>query len=189
VRLRSRLKIENTIPLASMADIAFLLIIFFMLTSTFAKDIGLDVSLPKAKSTDILPKREVNIWVTNKGEFYVDRKPVPPSQLADAINAALDKTSLKVATIRGDQGVPYGTIVHVMDIVKLSGAGITLAARIEHWWRASSYRFSYTWWLSRPFRSCVRKLGSYLSYKSCPRRRSSSSKLSSPSPSRSQSPR
>lgn len=128
MRLRSRLKIENTIPLASMADVAFLLIIFFMLTSTFAKDIGLDVSLPKAKTADILPKREVNIWITNKGAFYVDRTPVASAKLAEAIETALEKTSLKAATIRGDEGVPYGTIVHVMDIVKLCGAGITLAA-------------------------------------------------------------
>ena len=128
MRLRSRLKMENTIPLASMADVAFLLIIFFMLTSTFAKDIGLDVSLPKAKTADILPKREVNIWITNKGAFYVDRTPVASAKLAETIETALGKTSLKAATIRGDEGVPYGTIVHVMDIVKLCGAGITLAA-------------------------------------------------------------
>ena len=128
MRLRRRLSTEATIPTVSMADVTMLLIIFFMLTSTFAKDIGLDVTLPKAQTTEVLPEREVAIWITNKNEFYVDRQPVPAAKLAQAIEAALGKTSLKAATIRGDEGVPYGTIVHVMDIVKLCGAGITLAA-------------------------------------------------------------
>ncbi len=128
MRFRTRLSTENTIPMASMADIAFLLIVFFMLTSTFAKDAGLDISLPSAASRDLLPKREVSIWVTREGEVLLDRQPVAPEKLPAAMAAALSQTSLKAVTIRGDQGVRYGIIVDIMDIAKGLGASITLAA-------------------------------------------------------------
>ena len=131
MRFRTRLQYENMISLPSMADIALLLISFFLLTSTFAKDAGLDISLPSAASRDMLPRREINIWITREGTVLLDRRPVAPEQLPAALAAALAQTSLKAVTIRGDQGVRYGVVVDIMDIAKQLGASITLAAVFE----------------------------------------------------------
>ena len=131
MRFRSALTSPNIVPMATMADVAFLLIIFFMLTSTFAEDTGLDISLPKAVSSDMLPKREVTIWVTRLGQLKVNENWIRPSDLAAAIQRELAQSSTRAVTIRGDEGVPYGTIITVMDTAKLLGAGITLAAEIE----------------------------------------------------------
>jgi biopolymer transport protein ExbD len=130
MKIRSRLTTENTIPMAAMADIAFLLIVFFMLTSTFAKDTGLDISLPRAQTSQSLPRRDITIWITGSGAVHIGKTVVPPDrrQIVAALREALSDTSVKSVTIRGDEGVSYGEVVRVMDIAKQNGATITLAA-------------------------------------------------------------
>ena len=133
MKIRSRLSTESAIPMAAMADIAFLLIVFFMLTSTFAKDTGLDISLPKAQTSQSLPKRDISIWITRSGEVHIGKTIVPADrrQIIAALREALSDASVKSVTIRGDEGVTYGSVVRVMDIAKQNGATITLAAVYE----------------------------------------------------------
>jgi len=131
MRLRSRLQPMTPLPMATMADVAFLLIIFFMLTSTFARDTGLDIALPKAMTSESLPKREVTIWVNQQGQVRINENWIRAEDLMAALQAELAKGPVKGVTIRGDERVPYGTIVTVMDAAKLLGADITLAAEVE----------------------------------------------------------
>ncbi len=131
MKLKSRLTPLSPLPMATMADVAFLLIIFFMLTSTFAKDTGLDIALPRAMTSETLPKREVTIWVNRQGQIRLNESWIKPEQLTTALKAELARGTVKGVTIRGDEQVPYGTIVTVMDVAKTLGADITLAAEIE----------------------------------------------------------
>lgn len=133
MRFKTRLQTESTIPVAAMADIAFLLIIFFLLTSTFAKDTGLDINLPRAATSQDLPKRDVTIWITRTGEVHIGGMVVPADrrQIVAALREALKDESVQSVTIRGDEGVNYGDVVRVMDIAKENGATITLAAVYE----------------------------------------------------------
>lgn len=131
MRLRSRLEPLPPLPMATMADVAFLLIIFFMLTSTFARDTGLDITLPKAMTSESLPKREVTIWVNRYGQVRINDNWIRPEDLLSALRAEFAQAQVKGVTIRGDERVPYGTIVTVMDAAKLLGADITLAAEVE----------------------------------------------------------
>lgn len=128
MKIKSRLTLLSFVPVATMADITMLLIIFFLLTSTFSKDIGLDVMLPKALSAQMLPERHVTIWVTRYGEIRVNDRWVPLEQLSAALEQEFAGAGAKSVTIRGDERVPYGTIVTVMDVAKLLGVEITLAA-------------------------------------------------------------
>lgn len=114
-----------------MADVAFLLIIFFMLTSTFARDTGLDITLPRALSSETLEKREVTIWVSREGRIRVNEAWIDPADLREVLRREFAQADVKGVTIRGDEAVPYGTIVTVMDVAKLLGADITLAAEVE----------------------------------------------------------
>ncbi|MGC9317924.1 MAG: ExbD/TolR family protein [Armatimonadota bacterium] len=131
MKLRSRLPPLSPLPMTTMADVAFLLIIFFMLTSTFARDTGLDITLPKAMTSEKLPKREITIWVNRQGQVRVNENWIEPKQLMGMLRAEFAKADVTGVTIRGDERVPYGTIVTVMDTAKLLGADITLAAEVE----------------------------------------------------------
>jgi len=128
VPLRSKLRLENTIPMASMADIAFLLIIFFLLTSTFARDRGLDIKLPRAATTEQLPKRAITVQIGRDGEIRLNGRPVQAHQFQQALAAALAETSLKKVTVRADADVAYGRVFSVVDIARLEGARATTLA-------------------------------------------------------------
>ncbi len=131
MKLRSRMPPLSPVPMATMADVAFLLIIFFMLTSTFARDTGLDITLPKAITSESLPKREVTIWVNRHGQVRVNENWIQPQDLMTALRVEFAQADVRGVTIRGDERVPYGTIVTVMDTAKQLGADITLAAEVE----------------------------------------------------------
>ncbi len=131
MKLRRRSLAPNPLPMTTMGDIAFLLIIFFMLTSTFAKDTGLDITLPKALSSEKLDKREVTVWVSREGRVRVNETWIDPEDLREVLGREFAKVEVKGVTIRGDEQVPYGTIMTVMDVAKILGADITLAAEVE----------------------------------------------------------
>ena len=131
MRFRSRFETPSMIPTATMADITFLLIIFFILTTTFAKDLGLNIALPKALSSQELPKREVTIWVNHAGQIKVGDAWVAPSDLTGVLQQQLGQAQVRAVTIRGDERVPYGTVVTIMDAATLLGADITLAAEVQ----------------------------------------------------------
>jgi biopolymer transport protein ExbD len=129
-RFRPKVALDNTIPLASTADIVFLLLIFFLLMSTFAKDTGLDVTLPRAQTSQEVPKSDIAIWITRTGQVNINGHVVPndPPQIVAELQKAFRDVTAKSVTIRGDEGVPYGDVIRVMDVAKQNGAAITLAA-------------------------------------------------------------
>ncbi len=130
MKLRSRLPPLSPVPMATMADVAFLLIIFFMLTSTFARDTGLDITLPKAITSESLQKREVTVWVNRQGQIKVNETWIEPGDLRRALRAEFAQANVRGVTIRGDEGVPYGPIVTVLAVAKQLGAALTLAAEV-----------------------------------------------------------
>jgi biopolymer transport protein ExbD len=128
---RCRLQPDVAIPIVSMADIAFLLLIFFMLSSTFIRETGVDVKLPKTMAADSLPKRDISIEVSKSGEVTLAGHPVVMDDLQAALREQFEQTSNRQVTIRGDQDSPYGTVIQVMAIVRAEGAEILCAAEQE----------------------------------------------------------
>ena len=128
MRIKRTRRREVTVPVVSMADIAFLLLIFFMLTSTFMKDRGMQV-LPEAQSAEPLPRKQINVSVTKDRHIFVDNVEVSLDRLPGILKQKLSETSLKEVTIRGDEEVTLGVIVKIMDIVNQSGGNIGIATR------------------------------------------------------------
>jgi len=80
--IQIRNKIPAEIPTASMADIAFLLIIFFMLTSVYSSNYGLEYGLPKNEDPiNVQPLESMHIHITGPGQFTIDKRPPPSSRL------------------------------------------------------------------------------------------------------------
>lgn len=116
------------IPVVSMADIAFLLIIFFMLTTTFIRESGLHVKLPGAHSAEELPQqRDVNVTVSRSGEIRVETKVVPLEGLPQALREQMRALHTDSVLIRADRKVLYEQLIQVMDIAKTLGARVSLA--------------------------------------------------------------
>lgn len=108
---------DDEIPTSSMADIAFLLIIYFMVTTTFTATRGLDFALPDDDdSPPVVEKQEsVLIEILPSGETIVDQKPMPVSEILDYLKPKLDVNPKKPVIIRPDPASEYKHTVTVLD--------------------------------------------------------------------------
>jgi biopolymer transport protein ExbD len=109
--------VSDEIPTASMADIAFLLIIYFMVTTTFAATRGLDFSLPQEEDTPPMVEKEeaVLIEIQMGGALLVDQKPMQLSEVLEYLKPKLERNPKKPVIIRPQQTAEYGYMVDVFD--------------------------------------------------------------------------
>lgn len=111
---------EAEIPTASMADIAFLLIIFFMTTTIFARDKGLKLVLPE-KSTEIVKiksKNIIKISINDQGQIFVGDKQVTLDQIQPILKERLAKNPKLIILIKTHEKAPYDRMIQVFDQVK-----------------------------------------------------------------------
>ncbi len=104
------------IPTASMSDIATLLIIFFVLTTVFRKEVGLKVILPQAANTErILKSRDLaNIYIDKEGRISVDDKLVDPDRIRTIFRAKYSENTALIVQIKADEQAPYGPVDKVI---------------------------------------------------------------------------
>jgi biopolymer transport protein ExbD len=100
-----------------MADIAFLLIIYFMVTTTFTATRGLDFALPEEDDTPPVIEKEdsVLIEITPGGELIVDQRAMPLAEVLDYLRPKLEINPKKPVIIRPDPSSPYKYMVAVLD--------------------------------------------------------------------------
>ena len=113
----NRSKVSDEIPTSSMADIAFLLIIYFMVTTTFTATRGLDFAPPKEDDNPPVIEKEdsVLIEIRSDGSLVVDQRPLPLGELIEYLKPKLERNPAKPVIIRPDPTSPYGAMVDVMD--------------------------------------------------------------------------
>ena len=113
-------ELSDEIPTSSMADIAFLLIIYFMVTATFAATRGLDFALPKEDDTPPIIEKEdsVLIEIQTDGQVLVDQKPMDPVDIFEYLKPKLEANPKKPVIIRPQQAAPYGYMVSVFDTLR-----------------------------------------------------------------------
>ncbi len=129
MRLKARLTQEQGIPTASMADIAFLLIIFFMVTITFEVD-KTQVVLPKTEIRFEVPKKAAYISITEAGHIRVSSGeeisvPVPgPEDVLSFAAGVVATDPSKAFVLKADATVPYRYVDRVIDALKQSKAEV-----------------------------------------------------------------
>ncbi len=128
MNLQGRNKVNPTFNMSSMTDIVFLLLIFFMLTSTLVTVSAIDVLLPKAGGKTENSK-SVAVSITNASEFYVDKTLVSAAQLENEILRNVGPEKQKTVVIRGDQNVPYKQVMQVIDIANKNKLKMILAVK------------------------------------------------------------
>lgn len=128
MNLKGRNKVDPSFNMSSMTDIVFLLLIFFMLTSTLVTVSAIDVLLPKAGG-----KTENNtavaVTITENSSFYIDKTKVSNANLENTILAKVGADKKKTVVIRGDQNVPYKNVMRVIDIANRNKLKMILAVK------------------------------------------------------------
>ena len=131
-KVRRGRQVFAEINITPLTDVCLVLLIIFMVTATFlTQSTGLNVDLPKAASAQNLPAKRVELTVTREGALYLEGQKVEKAQLAEALAAELQQTSLKAVVIKADADVPYRHVASAMDAACLLGADITLAADLQ----------------------------------------------------------
>jgi biopolymer transport protein ExbD len=130
-------KVAAGFSMASMTDIVFLLLIFFLVTSTLINPNALRLLLPKSNSqTPDKPKVSVSIkhLSENRFEFYVKNKLVPINEIESKLQlefVAYKKNEDRVVSIFADQSVPMEQLVKILNIAYRNGYRATLATSPE----------------------------------------------------------
>lgn len=128
MNLRGRNKVSAEFNMSSMTDIVFLLLIFFMLTSTMVTTNALDLVLPKAKGkTD--SNKNISVSINKDLEFFIDKEPVSETELESKLLSLLSADKKKAIILRAEEGVPIEKAVNVLDIANRNQIKVVLAVR------------------------------------------------------------
>ena len=116
-------KRHNDIPMASLADIAFLLLIFFLVTTTIDVDRGIGLTLPaKGEETEVRTKNIANLLINAEGEVLLDNEPVQVSDVNRVIKLKLQENPLLIVSVKTDRLTKYEVYVQVLDELKIANA-------------------------------------------------------------------
>jgi biopolymer transport protein ExbD len=120
---RKRLDGSSAIDLTPMVDVAFQLIIFFMVSTTFITlQSGLPVDLPQATTSAVTSSDLPAVTITKDNQIYLGGNPVTVETLTAQLKVTLEQTGLAVVVLRADKEVRHGLTVQVMDLIKQAGA-------------------------------------------------------------------
>ncbi len=119
---RERSYYQLQAPLTSLIDIVFLLLIYFLLTTNFMVDEGIQVKLPQANATSPQTEEEITIYVDSTGKVFMDNRAVPLNELFMIVKGKLGEKAGIPVVIKADKSVMLNKAVRVMDVAKAAGA-------------------------------------------------------------------
>jgi len=128
MKLKGRNKVSAEFSMASMTDIVFLLLIFFMITSTMVTTNALDLVLPKAKGKTENNK-SISVSINKDLQFFIDKEVVNEADVESKLLAKLEGQESKNIILRAEEGVPIEKAVSVLDIANRNQIKVVLAVR------------------------------------------------------------
>ena len=126
--LRSKNKVSAAFSMSSMTDIVFLLLIFFMLTSTLVTTNALDLVLPNSTAQTV-KKQRVSVSINENFEYFIDKEAVELKYIEAQLINKLAGQDEQVVVLRVDKSVPIEYAVEVMDIAYRNKFKIVLATQ------------------------------------------------------------
>jgi biopolymer transport protein ExbD len=123
MRFERQQKIQNKVPTSSMADIAFLLLIFFMTTTIFKMEDGLPVTLPRAETAQKQQRERImRIWINRDGVISINDKLVAVDNVESIIITMLQEKPNLIVAFNADDRCPYNVVSDVMEELKKANA-------------------------------------------------------------------
>ena len=127
MNLRGRNKISPEFNMSSMTDIVFLLLIFFMIASTLAKQLDtIQVKLPQAKGKTE-NRQSISVTINSDNRFFIDENQVPKNSLESELVVLLRAREQNVIVLRAENTISINEVVYVMNIANKNGIEIILA--------------------------------------------------------------
>ena len=123
-RFRHATSIETTdkIDISPLIDVVFLLLIFFIVTTVFVRETGVEISKPRAASSQDLDQQAILIAVTHEGRVWHGGREIGPDGVRTVVAALLEESPDTPVIIRADSNAATEATVRVIDGAKLGGA-------------------------------------------------------------------
>ena len=121
-RFKKREQPDIRLDITPLIDVVFILLIFFMISTTFITVPGIKVKLPESISEEITrEKREVVVGITTDQKIFLEQKEITLKDLEDRLKKVAKKDQKTMVIIQADEEVVHGRVVEVMDIAKFAG--------------------------------------------------------------------
>ncbi|RQP13432.1 MAG: biopolymer transporter ExbD [Chryseobacterium sp.] len=131
MELKRRNRISAEFSMASMTDIIFLLLIFFMITSSAISQSAIDVKLPQADNQNPNVTDPLTVSITKDGKYFIDDKEVPREQVEAYLQNQLQGQQVPSFTIRADENALHKDVVYLMSIAENHKYNIAIATVTE----------------------------------------------------------
>ena len=132
MRRLPRAEEDNNIELTPMLDVVFILLIFFIVTTSFVKETGIDINRPSAATAEKKPKGNILIAINGNGEIWIDNREIDVRAVRANIQQLKARYPQSSVIIQSDEQARTGKLVKVMDQVRLAGVqNISLAASVD----------------------------------------------------------
>lgn len=120
---------DTSIDLTPMLDVVFIMLIFFIVTSSFIKEAGVEVQRPQAETASAQDKGNILIAITADGQVWIDKKPVDIRAVRSHVERLRVEQPDGAVVVQADQEARTGLVVQVMDQARLAGVrDVALAA-------------------------------------------------------------
>jgi biopolymer transport protein TolR len=121
----------SEINITPFTDVVLVLLIIFMIASPILVTGALKIKLPVAESSETVVKKNIEVFINDKNEIYVNNKIVPVNQLETILKTEYSIKNNSEVIINGDNNITHGSFIHILDIVKRSGATKLLIGTIK----------------------------------------------------------
>ena len=134
MRFRRKSSVGAAIPTASMADISFLLLVFFMVSTVFVRYRGIPVDLPEAEKIEKLAMRRhiAHIWINSDGAINIDDQMLTLDKVAEVMHARVLADPRLIVSIRGDADAQFGLLSDILqELRKVEALRVNFATERE----------------------------------------------------------
>lgn len=113
---------ETQVDISPLIDMVFILLIFFMVSTTFVKDMKLDLERPGASSAGPASSKSIRVYIDNQSRVYIDGQPTRVWVLQSKVRELLKSGGSSSVLVVTDKGVPAERLIEVVDNCRLAGA-------------------------------------------------------------------
>ncbi len=123
---------DNEVNLTPMLDVVFIMLIFFIVTASFVKESGIDVTRPDAATAERKERGNILVAIGESGQIWIDKRHVDIRAVRANIERLHAENPQGAVVIQADRESKNGLLVEVMDAAKLAGVeNISIAAEVE----------------------------------------------------------
>jgi len=122
---------SDEVNLTPMLDVVFIMLIFFIVTASFVKEAGIDISRPPAATAERKERGNILVAITDNDQIWIDRRQVDPRALRANIERLHAENPQGSVVIQADKDSKNGLLVQVMDAARLAGVfNVSIAAEV-----------------------------------------------------------